>query len=99
MTIWWLTFILGALAAVFFGFVWVIVALHRLQPGGSGAAKKSVKELDKAYSDIAQEDVEHLFNKEFREELRNRGRLRFENIINDNAMFMKQDLDMTISQL
>src|SRR5205814_1096378 len=34
-----------------------------------------------------------------REELRNRGRLRFERVIDDNAMFLKQDLDMTISQL
>jgi hypothetical protein len=40
-----------------------------------------------------------LFNKEFREELRNRGRLRFEKIIDENAAFLKQDLDATIQQL
>jgi hypothetical protein len=40
-----------------------------------------------------------VFNTEFREELKNRGRLRFEKIIDENAMFLKQDLDATISQL
>jgi hypothetical protein len=97
MTIWWLAFILASLAAVFGGFIWIIISLNRLQGGGSG--KKTVQDLNKAYSDIAEEDATHLFNKEFREELRNRGRLRFEKIIDENAMFLKQDLDMTISQL
>ena len=99
MTGLWLAFILGSLAAVFAGFVWVIVAISRLQSGGIKGGKKSVQDLNKAYTDIAEEDATHLFNKEFREELRNRGRLRFEKIIDENAMFLKQDLDMTISQL
>jgi hypothetical protein len=98
MTSLWLAFILGSLAAVFAGFVWVIVAISRLQSGGI-KGQQSVKDLNKAYTDIAEEDATHLFNKEFREELRNRGRLRFEKIIDENAMFLKQDLDMTISQL
>ena len=98
MTIWWLAFILGSLAAVFLGFIWIVVALSRLQPG-NGGKKKSVTDLDKTYADMAEEEVDHLFNKEFREELRNRGRLRFEKIIDENAMFLKQDMDLTISQL
>ncbi len=98
MTIWWLAFIVGSLAAVFGGFIWIVLSLHRLQNGNTGG-KKSVGDLNKAYTDIAEEDATHLFNKEFREELRNRGRLRFEKIIDENAMFLKQDLDMTISQL
>jgi len=97
MTIWWLAFILGALAAVFLGFVYIILAINRA--GGGSGSKKSVADLDKAYSDIAEEDATHLFNKEFREELKNRGRLRFEQIIDENAMFLKQDLEMTTSQL
>jgi len=101
MTIWWLAFILGSLAAVFLGFMWVVVKLNGIQGGGGGKGKKNTTgaDLDKAYSDIAEEDVNHLFNKEFREELRNRGRLRFEKIVDENAMFLKQDLDLTISQL
>ncbi len=47
----------------------------------------------------AKEDVEHIFNDNFREELRNRGRIHFEKIINDNAMFLQQDLRLTGSQL
>ncbi len=47
----------------------------------------------------AVEEVEHIFNDEFREELRNRGRLHFEKIIGENAMFLQQDLRLTTSQL
>lgn len=94
MTIWWLAFILGSLAAFCAGFVWIAVKLSRLQGGGAG--KKTGRE---AYTDRADEETAHLFNDTFREELRNRGRLRFEKIIDENAMFMKQDLDLTVSQL
>ena len=47
----------------------------------------------------AEADVEHIFNDEFREELRNRGRLHFEKIIGENAMFLQQDLRLTTSQV
>lgn len=50
-------------------------------------------------SDKAKQDVEHIFNDDFREELRNRGRLHFEKIIGENAMFLQQDLRLTTSQL
>jgi hypothetical protein len=106
MTIWWLGFIVGALALVFVGFVWVIVLLTRLQRGSGGGSSgttisptQSVGDLNKSYSDIVENDATHMFNTEFREELRNRGRLRFEKIIDENAMFLKQDLDATIVQL
>lgn len=51
------------------------------------------------YAQTAERDVEHIFNDEFREELRNRGRLHFEKIIGENAMFLQQDLRLTTSQL
>jgi hypothetical protein len=44
-------------------------------------------------------DVEHIFNEEFREELRNRGRLHFEKVIGENAMFLQQDMRETTTQL
>ncbi len=50
-------------------------------------------------SNAAERDVEHIFNDEFRQELRNRGRLHFEKIIGENAMFLQQDLRLTTSQL
>lgn len=51
------------------------------------------------YSKMAEADIEHIFNDEFREELRNRGRLHFEKIIGENAMFLQQDLRLTTSQV
>lgn len=51
------------------------------------------------YANAAEKDIEHIFNDEFREELRNRGRLHFEKIIGENAMFLQQDLQLTTSQL
>ena len=53
----------------------------------------------KALDSSADGQVEHIFNDEFREELRNRGRLHFEKIIGENAMFLQQDLRLTTSQL
>ncbi len=59
------------------------------------------KPVDKkeSYNDAAERDVENIFNDEFRQELRNRGRLHFEKIIGENAMFLQQDLRLTTSQL
>src|SRR5262249_44738733 len=51
------------------------------------------------FEQAAEDDVERIFNKEFREELRNRGRLHFEKILGENAMFLQQDLRLTTSQL
>src|SRR5665213_2374960 len=78
----------GLIVAAGLAFVWMAV---RLGP------KKPDKKHD--YKKEADEDVEHIFNDEFREELRNRGRLHFEKIIGENAMFLQQDLRLTTSQL
>ncbi|MCW1908530.1 MAG: hypothetical protein KIH63_004275 [Candidatus Saccharibacteria bacterium] len=64
--------------------------------GRGGKSKKSVAQV---YTEAAEQDVERIFNNEFREELRNRGRLHFEKIIGENAMFLQQDLRLTTSQL
>jgi len=94
MTIWWLTVTLGALGAAGIAFIWLAVRL--------GAAAKSAKPAKsglESVQDAADADVEHIFNNEFREELRNRGRLHFEKIIGENAMFLQQDLRLTTSQI
>src|SRR6266568_8032855 len=92
MTIWWLVLILGYLAASAAGFLWIVLHLgQRKGPRAGGAATEFQQAADK--------DVEHIFNDEFREELRNRGRLHFEKIIGENAMFLQQDLRQTTSQL
>lgn len=93
MTIWWLTLILTCIAAAGVAFIWVAVRINHMQTGG----KKG--NLSLSAEEAAKEDVEHIFNDEFREELRNRGRLHFEKIIGENAMFLQQDLRLTTSQL
>lgn len=82
--------VVGSLLAATAGFIWVAV---RVGKGGSG------KSIEADLSRIAEADVEHIFNDEFREELRNRGRLHFEKIIGENAMFLQQDLRLTTSQV
>ncbi len=49
--------------------------------------------------DTGQITAAHIFDDEFREELRNRGRLHFEKVIGENAMFLQQDLRQTTAQL
>jgi hypothetical protein len=87
---WELALILASLFTSTLAFLWVAIRL-----GGGGKGKNAKDSLAEA----AEEDVEHIFNDEFREELRNRGRLHFEKIIGENAMFLQQDLRLTTSQL
>ncbi|MGZ6004645.1 MAG: hypothetical protein ACXWLH_00680 [Candidatus Saccharimonadales bacterium] len=98
MQLWQLILILGA---VFVVSGWLIASAWREKP-----AKKPKSDLQNAdqsgqsnFDAAAASDVEHIFNDEFREELRNRGRLHFEKIIGENAMFLQQDLRLTTSQL
>lgn len=84
--------IVSALLSATVAFIWVAVRLE-----GGASSRSEDKEAD--YIKAAQGDVEHIFNEEFREELRNRGRLHFEKIIGENAMFLQQDLRLTTSQV
>src|SRR3990167_9787780 len=89
----WLSTILivGSLISATLAFIWVALRL----------GNPSADEEDKtdSYASAADIEVEHIFNDEFREELRNRGRLHFEKIIGENAMFLQQDLRQTTTQL
>lgn len=78
-----------AAAAAFIWCAW------RIGQGG-GKGKKGGQN---SYTDAAEHIAEHIFDEKFREELRNRGRLHFEKIIGENAMFLQQDLRLTTSQL
>lgn len=86
-----LALVLASIAASTAAFVWLALKLD-----GKGKAKSDNKADTLA---AAENDVEHIFNDEFREELRNRGRLHFEKIIGENSMFLQQDLRLTTSQL
>ncbi len=96
MTIWWLILILSALGSVAIGFIWIAV---RLKSGNMATTNQVQTDPSSSLERLAKEDVDHVFNEQFREELRNRGLLHFEKIIGDNAMFLQQDLRLTTSQL
>lgn len=94
MEVWELALIIGSLAATTSAFVWLAIRMgsHDAKKGKAGGAADP-------FTQQAERDVEHIFNETFREELRNRGRLHFEKIIGENAMFLQQDLRLTTSQL
>ena len=83
--------IIGAITGI------VIFVIYK--SSSEGSKKKTNGNHIDDLTDKAKTDVEHIFNDEFREELRNRGRLHFEKIIGENAMFLQQDLRLTTSQL
>lgn len=85
--------IIGSLLSSTAAFLWLIWRMD-----GKGANTPKKKDSGELNQD-ADEDVEHIFNDEFREELRNRGRLHFEKVIGENAMFLSQDLRETTAQL
>ena len=92
MEIWLVTGLGGVLLLLVGLIIWLAFSL--------GKAKHAPSKSDKAiYTETAAKDVEHIFNDTFRQELRNRGLLHFEKIINENAMFLQQDLRITASQV
>ena len=92
MTIWWLLLILGFILASGSAFIYVILKLHSAPKRGSVGLNESIQRA-------AREDIDHIFNEEFREELRTRGLLLFEKILGENSIFLQQDLRLTTAQL
>ena len=82
--------IIVGVVAICSAFIWLTLSLRKIhiQVGNYNSR-----------IELTKKEVEKVFSEEFREELRNRGRLYFEKIINENAMFMQQDLHLTASQL
>lgn len=80
--------------------MWSIQRVNNKDPSKpqSNASDSNNNRLD-PYNLQAAQAVKTVFNDEFREELRNRGRLHFEKIINENAMFLQEDLRLTTAQL
>ena len=89
-----LILVIGSILSATLAFIWLAWRI-----GKSPLLKDSKGGPTQALEGAAKEDVEHIFNDEFREELRNRGRLHFEKIIGENAMFLQQDLRQTTTQL
>jgi hypothetical protein len=70
MTVGWFIFVLTGLGVLGIGFIWLVVALDRIR-----ATQNETHDARKAFVDMAEDDIDHFFNTEFREELRNRGRM------------------------
>lgn len=87
-----LILVVGSLLAATAAFIWLALVIRRQAPSDP-------QRLIAGIEGAAKNDVEHIFDEEFREELRNRGRLHFEKIIGENAMFLQQDLRQTTTQL
>jgi hypothetical protein len=87
--------ITGGAAILIAILLWLIFRLN--SPKSPSQREKETNQ--DPYNLQAAEAVKTIFNDEFREELRNRGRLYFEKIINENAMFLQQDLRLTTAQL
>jgi hypothetical protein len=73
--------------------VWLVPGLTKKPK--AVAKHPAIKDYDVATA----KEVDRIFDDAFRQELRNRGLLHFEKIINENAMFLKQDLLITASQV
>ncbi|HEY5550121.1 MAG TPA: hypothetical protein VIK37_02910 [Candidatus Saccharimonadales bacterium] len=89
-----LLLITGSILSATVAFIWLAWRI-----GKTPSLKDAKGNPTQALEGAAREDVEHIFNDEFREELRNRGRLHFEKIIGENAIFLQQDLRQTTTQL
>lgn len=91
MSLLWLVVLILTVLAATAAFIWLSLKLDAL--------KKGQPEQEVDIVEAASTAADSVFNKEFREELKNRGRLHFEKVINENAMFLQQDLRLTTSQL
>jgi hypothetical protein len=86
------------LAGGLVGLLLVVAGLVLYARSGAKETKKANLSRD-SLEKMAREDVDHIFNDDFREELRNMGRLHFQKVVSENAMFLKEDLRLTSSQL
>ncbi len=106
MELWQLVLIIATVLAATAAFIWNAIRLshhdhaqHDSSKPAHTLDKHHPTGLDAKLLQDTEQDIEHIFNDEFREELRNRGRLHFEKIIGENAMFLQQDLRLTTSEL
>lgn len=98
---------IGGVGAVLLLVALIIALLPRkdkkTEQKGAKKGKKSdpqtKQELEESYEKLMQDNVYHIFTKEFHEELRNKARLDFQKVISENAMFLQQDLRLTTSEI
>jgi hypothetical protein len=99
MNLMWLAVAGGAVLLLII-LTWLILRSRSHRPKVvSNKHPKTDAEIKQGLSQMAIEESTHLFNEEFREELRNRARLNFDNLMRQNAPAFKQSLDDTTSKL
>jgi hypothetical protein len=76
----------------------LLILLYLIWPFHKKTKNKTVVAVSDPI-DVAEKKAVDVFDDKFREELRNRGRLHFEKIINENALFLQQDLRLTTNEL
>lgn len=91
MEIWLIVGLAAALLVILATIAWLVLDLKSSKETKAAHRKNLIENTNK--------DVERIFDDNFRRELRNRGILHFEQIINENAMFLQQDLRLTASQV
>ena len=87
--------IIVSLVAVVSILAGLIYKINFSQGRGGKISNKQRGQYERSVTDV----VNEVFDEDFRQDLKNRGRLHFETVLNDNAMFLKQDLDLTTSQI
>jgi hypothetical protein len=106
MTIWQLVLVIGLLLAIAIVLIWLALRPHHPHqatskdgkaPGSAGTSTNT--SLSSSFEEASKEDVQHIFDDEFREELKNRGRLHFEKIIGENAIDLSDQLEYILSDL
>ncbi len=90
MNIFSIIIILVVAIAVLFGLIYRI---------NFAKSKSKTNKQRGQYERSVDEIVNSIFDNNFREELKNRGKLHFEKILNENADFLKQDLELTTSEI
>ena len=89
-----ISILIGIISALVVGGILIIWLINR-----GDKTTQTGADTEKKLQEAARSGVDKIFDDEFREELRNRGRLHFEKIIGENAMFLQQDLRLTTTQL
>ncbi len=91
MELWQLLLITGTLLATLIAFVWLAIKIASI-------SKPSSQPRNIA-GEAVNESVAQAFSDDFREELRQRARQQFEKLIQENAMFLQQDVRVSATQL
>lgn len=94
-----LIIVIGLIISLTGLFLWMLWRPYRKHKPTTSSQTATPPVTRSSLLERAREDVDHIFNEEFREELRNRGRLHFEKVIGENAMFLQQDLRETTTEL